>query len=168
MRTLHTRRTAVQVYKTLWEAARGIVSQRGPAGLYSGLGVTLVEIMPYAALQFGLYDALNAAVNEARERHAREQAAAADAAADAEAAADRRGRQARTRSGGEAGEGRAVREVADEAAAAAERSASGLQSNRLQAFACGLVAGLVAKLVTHPLDVAKKRYQVAGLQRSLK
>ncbi|KAG2424069.1 hypothetical protein HYH02_015248 [Chlamydomonas schloesseri] len=168
-----------KVYKTLWDAARGIVSQRGPAGLYSGLGVTLVEIMPYAALQFGLYDALNAAVNEARARHAREQAAAADAAADAAAeaeagaaaaaaAAGKRGRQARTRSGGEAGEGRAAREVADEAAAAAERSASGLQSSRLQAFACGLVAGLVAKLVTHPLDVAKKRYQVAGLQRSLK
>ncbi|KAG2436648.1 hypothetical protein HXX76_006176 [Chlamydomonas incerta] len=163
-----------KVYRTLWDAARGIVSQRGPAGLYSGLGVTLVEIMPYAALQFGLYDALNAAVNEARARHVREQAAAADAAADAEAGGhhstggDKRGRQARTRSGGEAGDGRAMRAAADEAAAAAERSASGLQTSRLQAFACGLVAGLVAKLVTHPLDVAKKRYQVAGLQRSLK
>jgi solute carrier family 25 thiamine pyrophosphate transporter 19 len=26
---------------------------------------------------------------------------------------------------------------------------------------------MLAKLVSHPLDVAKKRYQVAGLQRSL-
>jgi hypothetical protein len=34
--------------------------------------------------------------------------------------------------------------------------------DRLQAFACGLLAGLVAKLVSHPLDVAKKRYQVGG------
>ena len=33
-------------------------------------------------------------------------------------------------------------------------------------FACGLAAGTLAKLVTNPLDVAKKRYQVAGLQRS--
>ena len=36
----------------------------------------------------------------------------------------------------------------------------------LQAFACGLAAGMLAKLGTHPLDVAKKRFQVAGLQRS--
>lgn len=27
-------------------------------------------------------------------------------------------------------------------------------------FVCGLVAGMVAKLATHPLDVAKKRFQV--------
>lgn len=33
---------------------------------------------------------------------------------------------------------------------------------------CGLTSGIVAKLVTHPLDVAKKRYQVAGLQRSMR
>jgi solute carrier family 25 thiamine pyrophosphate transporter 19 len=38
----------------------------------------------------------------------------------------------------------------------------------MQYFTCGLLAGLLAKLSTHPLDVAKKRYQVAGLQRSLK
>ena len=31
---------------------------------------------------------------------------------------------------------------------------------------CGLAAGTIAKLGTHPLDVAKKRFQVAGLQRS--
>lgn len=28
-------------------------------------------------------------------------------------------------------------------------------------FACGLLAGTLAKLATHPLDVAKKRYQVS-------
>ena len=33
-------------------------------------------------------------------------------------------------------------------------------------FACGLAAGTLAKLATNPLDVAKKRYQIAGLQRS--
>ena len=27
-------------------------------------------------------------------------------------------------------------------------------------FACGLLAGLTAKMATHPLDVAKKRFQV--------
>ena len=35
-------------------------------------------------------------------------------------------------------------------------------------FMCGLLAGTLAKLGTHPLDVAKKRYQVAGLQRDLR
>lgn len=38
--------------------------------------------------------------------------------------------------------------------------------DKLQAFTCGLLAGLVAKLTSHPLDVAKKRYQVGcGLSR---
>ena len=38
------------------DAGRGIIRERGLVGLYRGLGVTLVEIIPYAALQFGLYD----------------------------------------------------------------------------------------------------------------
>jgi hypothetical protein len=45
----------------MFDAAKGIYRQRGVQGLYAGLGVTVVEIMPYAALQFGLYDALQAA-----------------------------------------------------------------------------------------------------------
>jgi hypothetical protein len=43
------------------DAARGVVSRQGIRGLYSGLTVTLVEIIPYAALQFGLYDLFTAA-----------------------------------------------------------------------------------------------------------
>ena len=43
------------------DAARGVVSRQGIRGLYSGLNVTLVEIIPYAALQFGLYDLFTAA-----------------------------------------------------------------------------------------------------------
>lgn len=45
----------------MWSAARGIVHERGLRGLYSGLGVTIMEIVPYAALQFGLYDVLQTA-----------------------------------------------------------------------------------------------------------
>jgi solute carrier family 25 thiamine pyrophosphate transporter 19 len=48
------------------DAARGICRENGVAGLYRGLGVTLVEIVPYAALQFGLYDALSAAWTRVR------------------------------------------------------------------------------------------------------
>ncbi|XP_034201062.1 mitochondrial thiamine diphosphate carrier 2-like isoform X2 [Prunus dulcis] len=35
----------------------------------------------------------------------------------------------------------------------------------LQLFLCGLAAGTCAKLVCHPLDVVKKRFQIEGLQR---
>lgn len=50
------------------DAARGVVAQQGLLGLYSGLSVTLLEIVPYAALQFGLYDLFTAAAASARTR----------------------------------------------------------------------------------------------------
>jgi solute carrier family 25 thiamine pyrophosphate transporter 19 len=37
-------------------AAIDILRTRGFRGLYSGLSPTLVEIIPYAGLQFGTYD----------------------------------------------------------------------------------------------------------------
>ena len=49
-------------------AARGIVRQHGLRGLYTGVGITMVEIVPYAALQFGLYDLFNSAYSRARVR----------------------------------------------------------------------------------------------------
>lgn len=52
-------------------AARGIVRQHGLRGLYRGLGVTVLEIMPYAALQFGLYDVFSRAYSSARASRAR-------------------------------------------------------------------------------------------------
>jgi solute carrier family 25 (mitochondrial thiamine pyrophosphate transporter), member 19 len=33
-----------------------IIKHRGVQGLYSGLSPTIVEIIPYAGLQFGSYD----------------------------------------------------------------------------------------------------------------
>lgn len=50
------------------DAAKGVVKQQGIRGLYSGLSVTLVEIVPYAALQFGLYDLFTAAADRAHFR----------------------------------------------------------------------------------------------------
>ncbi|KAL4450211.1 hypothetical protein ABPG77_010880 [Micractinium sp. CCAP 211/92] len=104
------------VYASMTDAARGIVRQHGLRGLYRGLGVTVLEIMPYAALQFGLYDVFSRAYSSAR---AKLDPARADS-----------------------------------------------PPTSLQYFVCGLAAGMLAKLGTHPLDVAKKRFQVAGLQRS--
>ncbi|KAK9845387.1 hypothetical protein WJX81_005301 [Elliptochloris bilobata] len=112
-----------RVYRGMMDAAKGILAAHGVAGLYRGLSITLLEIVPYAALQFGVYDALTTAAVAARR-----QAAAARVAGEAP---------------------------------------HNSSQERLDRFLCGLAAGMIAKLGTHPLDVAKKRFQVAGLQRSL-
>ncbi len=49
----------------MMQAARGVVQQHGVRGLYRGLNITLLEIIPYAALQFGLYDTFTAAWSNA-------------------------------------------------------------------------------------------------------
>lgn len=108
-----------KVYAGMLEAAQGIIKDNGVKGLYRGMGITVLEIMPYAALQFGLYDVFNTMADKARRK--------------------RRG--------------------------AAQREQR-LPPSALQSFTCGLAAGTLAKLGTHPLDVVKKRFQVAGLRRS--
>lgn len=45
-----------QVYPNMRAAFVDIFRTRGIRGLYSGLTPTLVEIIPYAGLQFGTYD----------------------------------------------------------------------------------------------------------------
>lgn len=138
LRTMLAAQGEPRVFNSMGDAARGIMSQRGVIGLYSGLQVTLLEIIPYAALQFGLYDAFNKHWDTARHSAALQ------------------GRRKRARQAGQAQ--LAGDEVQVDAGAASS----------WQQFVCGLAAGTVAKLATHPLDVVKKRYQVAGLQRSLR
>lgn len=46
----------IQVYPSMSSAFVDIVRTRGFQGLYAGLTPTLVEIIPYAGLQFGTYD----------------------------------------------------------------------------------------------------------------
>lgn len=98
------------------EAAQGIVRQHGVGGLYRGMGITVLEIMPYAALQFGLYDVFN--------------------------------------------------NMADGMRGIRGKEKEGDKLSSFQSFLCGLAAGTLAKIGTHPLDLVKKRFQVAGLQRS--
>lgn len=43
-------------------AAVDIFQRRGIRGLYAGLNPTLVEIIPYAGIQFGAYDSLKRAM----------------------------------------------------------------------------------------------------------
>ena len=61
MRTVLAAQGSPRVYDSLAEAARGIVRDRGVRGLYAGVGVTLVEIIPASAIQFGTYALFKAA-----------------------------------------------------------------------------------------------------------
>jgi len=142
-----------RVYTGMLDAARGLVARagggvRGARALNTGLGVTLVEIIPYAALQFGLYDALTRA---AAGRAATPAAAAAAAAGAGKQPARRAHRRVALRGG----------RSADPPPTRAPPPA-----DPATRFVCGLLAGTAAKLATHPLDVVKKRYQVAGLERA--
>ena len=125
-----------QVYRGLVDAARGIVRQQGVRGLYSGLSVTLLEIVPYAALQFGLYDAFVSAHRQHRLRQVRAAAAAAVVKGPRQASEQGRATCAQGRD----------------------------PEDKLGHFLCGLAAGALAKMATHPLDVAKKRFQVGALR----
>eukprot|EP00892_Ulva_mutabilis_P005179 jgi/Ulvmu1/3032/UM015_0072.1 len=106
------------VYRGMADAAGGIMRQRGVRGLFSGMGITLAEIIPYAGIQFGAYDALKRASDSTLKEHGY-----------------------------------------------AERMTPA--TSFATEFVVGFIAGLVSKTATHPLDVVKKRFQVAGLQRSL-
>ncbi len=122
LRTLLAAQGVPPVYRSMAHAARGTVAARGPGGLFAGLSFTLLEIIPYAALQFGSYAALKSALLARRAQRA----AAEDPACDT----------------------------------------SALALSPWEKFAAGVAAGSAAKLALHPLDVAKKRMQVAGLARA--
>jgi len=105
IRTLLASQGHPKVYNNVLDAALGVVRDRGVAkGLYAGVSVTLAEIVPASAVQFGSYAALKSNLPEVFGEND---------------------------------------------------------------FACGFAAGTIARLVIHPLDVVKKRFQVAGFSRSL-
>lgn len=119
LRTILASQGEPKVYPTMRSAFVDIVKIRGFRGLYAGLSPTLVEIVPYAGLQFGTYDTFKRwtmALNRYRSSNP---------------------------------------SLTD--------TDYGLSS--FQLFLCGLAAGTCAKLVCHPLDVVKKRFQIEGLQR---
>uniref|UniRef100_A0A2N9IBN1 Uncharacterized protein n=1 Tax=Fagus sylvatica TaxID=28930 RepID=A0A2N9IBN1_FAGSY len=103
----------------LVHAKLGSIMARGFRGLYAGLSPTLVEIIPYAGLQFGTYDTFKRwTLTWNRSRSSK---------------------------------------------SGLNGTEDGLSS--FQLFLCGLAAGTCAKLVCHPLDVVKKRFQIEGLPR---
>ncbi|CAM0884641.1 unnamed protein product [Alopecurus aequalis] len=56
LRTILASQGEPKVYPTMRSALFDIIQTRGVRGLYAGLSPTLVEIIPYAGLQFGSYD----------------------------------------------------------------------------------------------------------------
>ncbi|KAK9139389.1 hypothetical protein Scep_009070 [Stephania cephalantha] len=56
VRTILASQGEPKVYSSMRSAFVGIYKTRGIQGLYAGLSPTLVEIIPYAGLQFGTYD----------------------------------------------------------------------------------------------------------------
>ncbi|KAJ4967865.1 hypothetical protein NE237_014566 [Protea cynaroides] len=56
LRTILASQGEPKIYPTMRLALMDIVRNRGVRGLYAGLSPTLVEIIPYAGLQFGTYD----------------------------------------------------------------------------------------------------------------
>ena len=107
IRTLLASQGHPKVYRNVLDAAVGVARDRGVAkGLYAGVSVTLAEIVPASAVQFGSYATLKKSFG----------------------------------------------------------SESVFAQND---FACGFAAGTIARLVIHPLDVVKKRFQVSGFSRSL-
>ncbi|GAB4856280.1 hypothetical protein Ancab_014208 [Ancistrocladus abbreviatus] len=118
VRTILASQGEPKVYPNMRSAIVGIFKTRGLTGLYAGLSPTLVEIIPYAGLQFGTYDTFKRwtmAWNKWRSSNR--------------------------------GNG------TDESLSS------------FQLFLCGLAAGTCAKVVCHPLDVVKKRFQIEGLER---
>ncbi|RAL54454.1 hypothetical protein DM860_001582 [Cuscuta australis] len=117
LRTILASQGEPKIYPNLRSAFVDIIQTRGIRGLYSGLSPTLVEIVPYAGLQFGTYDTFKRwtfAWNSLR---------------------------------------------------SSNTSNNDESLSRFQLFLCGLAAGACAKVVCHPLDVVKKRFQIEGLQR---
>ncbi|XP_010547038.1 PREDICTED: mitochondrial thiamine pyrophosphate carrier-like [Tarenaya hassleriana] len=121
LRTILASQGEPKVYPTMRSAFADIIQTRGIKGLYNGLSPTLVEIVPYAGLQFGSYDMFKRWMMEWN------------------------------------------RIVLSPNSSSADIDSSSLSS--FQFFLCGLAAGTSAKLVCHPLDVVKKRFQIEGLRR---
>ncbi|KAF5738714.1 mitochondrial thiamine pyrophosphate carrier isoform X1 [Tripterygium wilfordii] len=119
LRTVLASQGEPKVYPTMRAAFIDIIRARGFRGLYAGLTPTLVEIIPYAGLQFGTYDTFKRWAMAWNRHHS-----------------------------------------SIPSSVGTDDSLSSFQL-----FVCGLAAGTCAKLVCHPLDVVKKRFQIEGLPR---
>ena len=116
-----------------------IIKSRGIRGLYNGLTPTLVEIVPYAGLQFGTYDMFKRWMMVRVFLNNLSFFISSD-------------RQS----------GHLIIHQDWNRRMLSSNNPINVDTNlsSFQLFVCGLGAGTSAKLVCHPLDVVKKRFQV--------
>ena len=129
----------MQIYPSMRSAFIDIFQTRGFRGLYAGLSPTLVEIVPYAGLQFGTYDTFRRWTMASLPYHCCTYSLLCCLIVFLEMILQSWNHRHYPNSG-------------------ATNRKDGLSS--FQLLLCGLAAGTCAKLVCHPLDVVKKRFQV--------
>ncbi|CAI5529243.1 unnamed protein product [Closterium sp. Naga37s-1] len=164
LRTVLASQGEPKVYAGMRAACMGIVRERGVRGLFAGLPPTMVEIIPYAGLQFGLYDAFKrqlAHYNWSRSK-ARHDRPVSLAHSHLPSTAPSTAPLSPPPSPSPAA---ALPAVASAVERAARPALSAGHLSAWQQFMCGLAAGTLAKVACHPLDVVKKRFQVEGLRR---
>ncbi|CAI5476296.1 unnamed protein product [Closterium sp. Yama58-4] len=162
LRTVLASQGEPKVYAGMRAACMGIVRERGVRGLFAGLPPTMVEIIPYAGLQFGLYDAFKRQLahynwSRSNARHDRP-VSLAHSHLPSTAPSTTTLSQSPSPATAPPAVASAVERPARPALSAGQLSA-------WQQFMCGLAAGTLAKVACHPLDVVKKRFQVEGLRR---
>ncbi|CAI5935818.1 unnamed protein product [Closterium sp. NIES-65] len=172
LRTVLASQGEPKVYAGMRAACMGIVRERGVRGLFAGLPPTMVEIIPYAGLQFGLYDAFKRHLahynwSRSKARHDRPVSLAhshlpSTAPSTAPLSPPLSPSPSSSPSLSPAAAPPAVASAVERAARPAVSSG---QLSAWQQFMCGLAAGTLAKVACHPLDVVKKRFQVEGLRR---
>ncbi|GBF89050.1 hypothetical protein Rsub_01767 [Raphidocelis subcapitata] len=162
VRTRLAAQTSGHYYRGIAGSLARIVRDEGPAGLYRGLGATLVQVVPSLALSFTVYEtARNAAAGaEAEARRRRERLAAGGGGGGGGGSGGGSGGWAQEHgSGGGAGGGNGGAPVA-----------TGLRRpdpvSPLASLACGCLTGAVTATATFPLDVVRRRMQVEGAGRA--
>ncbi|CAI5492143.1 unnamed protein product [Closterium sp. Naga37s-1] len=182
LRTVLASQGEPKVYAGMRAACMGIVRERGVRGLFAGLPPTMVEIIPYAGLQFGLYDAFKRHLafglydafkrhlahynwSRSKARHDRPVSLAhshlpSTAPSTAPLSPPPSPSPSSSPSLSPAAAPPAVASAVERAARPAVSSG---QLSAWQQFMCGLAAGTLAKVACHPLDVIKKRFQVSEM-----
>ena len=164
-------RSRPQGYQSLAQGVRGVVAERGPAGLFAGVGAAVTGIAPYMGLQFAFYDALRrayaVAVGPGRS-HGRVRGHAAGTAGPAPAP---------SKAGSSSSSPAPASPPSPPSSASSASSPSPLGwAERLRLLTaadlgpllCGAGAGTGAKALTMPFDVVKKRQQVQTFAHTFK
>eukprot|EP00854_Cymbomonas_tetramitiformis_P008091 gene8091-9614_t len=136
------------VYHSVTGAIVGIYQSRGVAGLYAGVTPTLMEIIPHSAVQFAMEKDSNS--NSINRTEGKTIELRLSITVQCLPIVDRDIRLMHIAS---------HRTIFKEDEAVYEVTPA-------EKFVCGLISGAIAKSLIHPLDVVKKRMQIAGLKRN--